>query len=120
MRWRTRKVYRVNGADGEIRLIGCAGDSADCQLYVRWAMGFVKDRPSFTSLEVLCVDERGRAWWTDQRLNWLRITHPFIAIGNGGDFAIGAMAAGKSARQAVRIANRLSSSCGFGVDVVRL
>jgi hypothetical protein len=30
MRWRARKVYRVKGADGEYRLIGCAGDTGDC------------------------------------------------------------------------------------------
>lgn len=119
LRWIARKVYRVKGADGEHRLIGCAGDTGDCQLYVRWARGFVKDRPNFTSLEVLCIDQRRRIWWADQRMHWQLVRSRFIAIGSGGDFAIGAMAAGKGARVAVRIANKLSSTCGFGVDVVR-
>jgi hypothetical protein len=78
-----------------------------------------EERPAFTSLEVLCIDERRRIWWADHRIQWQRIRHPFIAIGNGGDFALGALAAGESAREAVRIASRLSASCGFGVDVVR-
>ena len=48
------------------------------------------------------------------------ITEPFMAWGSGRDFAMGAMAAGATAKQAVEITNRFSTTCGCGVDVVRL
>lgn len=38
-----------------------------------------------------------------------------IAFGAGRDYAIGAMLAGKDAREAVRLTNLVADSCGFGV-----
>jgi hypothetical protein len=43
-------------------------------------------------------------------------TRPYGAVGDGAQLAIGAMAAGASATQAVEIANLHCASCGFGVD----
>lgn len=40
----------------------------------------------------------------------------FVAFGAGRDFAMGAMAQGASAIQAVEIANRFSIDCGYGID----
>jgi hypothetical protein len=42
------------------------------------------------------------------------------ASGSGGATALGAMAAGKNAREAVEIANEWCDGCGKGVDVVDL
>lgn len=47
------------------------------------------------------------------------IIEPFFAWGSGRDYALGAMAAGASAKQAVLIASRYSVGCGMGVDVAR-
>ena len=41
-----------------------------------------------------------------------------IALGCGADYALGAMACGKSAKAAVKIASRFDAYCGCGVDVV--
>ena len=49
--------------------------------------------------------------------------HPenkFMAWGAGRDFALGAMAAGKTAIEAVEIASQFCNSCGNGVDVFRV
>lgn len=40
------------------------------------------------------------------------------AIGSGADYALGAMYAGKSAKEAVEIASQLDTGTGLGVDVV--
>lgn len=40
------------------------------------------------------------------------------AIGTGASFALGAMYAGKSAKEAVEIASQLDTGTGLGVDVV--
>ena len=41
-----------------------------------------------------------------------------MAWGSGRDFALGALAMGATAQQAVEIANQYCISCGFGVDVL--
>lgn len=50
------------------------------------------------------------------------IEHGFnaIALGTGRDFAYGALAMGATAEQAVEIANKYSTTCGLGVQAVRL
>lgn len=48
----------------------------------------------------------------------LRISLPFFAWGSGRQVAIGAMAAGKTAAEAVEIACKHCDSCGLGVDVL--
>lgn len=48
------------------------------------------------------------------------VTAPFFALGSGEQIALGAMAAGASAPEAVRIAIDLSSGCGGQTQVIRL
>lgn len=47
------------------------------------------------------------------------IDEPFFAHGSGRDYAMAAMACGKSAKDAVEIAGRFDNGCGMGIDVVR-
>jgi len=50
----------------------------------------------------------------------LRVENPIWAIGSGGELAMGAMAFGATAVEAVRIASELSADCGQGVDILTL
>ena len=50
----------------------------------------------------------------------LLIEERFYAIGNGEDFAIGAMSAGADAIQAVEIACKHCENCGLGIDAYEL
>lgn len=119
---RTRKVFRFSRPDrGDVVLCGCAGDTGDCQVYIRWAKdkdAIKKGPPAFKSLVVLSIDSKRRIWCATENMHWYRIGAKFWAIGSGAEYALGAMAAGKSARDAVRIASKLDTSTGFGVDVV--
>ena len=45
-----------------------------------------------------------------------QIEDKLFAMGSGRDFALGAMATGANAIQAVHIASRFESGCGMGVD----
>jgi ATP-dependent protease HslVU (ClpYQ) peptidase subunit len=45
---------------------------------------------------------------------------PFFALGSGREYAMGAMAAGKSAQQAIEITSMYESNCGGGVDYLHL
>jgi len=45
---------------------------------------------------------------------------PYLAWGSGKDVALGALAMGATAEQAVNIASRLVTTCGNGVDVYKV
>lgn len=49
----------------------------------------------------------------------MRCLDPFMAFGSGRDFAMGAMAMGASAEEAVNVACRFNIFCGCGIDVMR-
>lgn len=70
---------------------------------------------------LLLVDPKGRAYYlTWPYLRRLQINEKFAAIGSGSHFAMGAMAAGADARQAVAIAARFDPNTGGGVNVLRV
>lgn len=58
--------------------------------------------------------------WYEQECVLIPVVGPFQAWGSGQDFAMAAMAMGATAKEAVELANSLSSTCGMGVDVVEL
>lgn len=76
-----------------------------------------------------CADSDASTWGRlvvvkDRRLSWYETSRfpsenmdRFNAFGNGRDFALGAMAHGASAEQAVRITCAICNSCGLGVSV---
>lgn len=93
---------------------GCAGDSFDCIAFRNWVEGGDKLVPS--ALSVMSIDEKGRIWYLEEKLLWHEITLPIWAIGSGADYAMGAMAAGKTAVQAIEIVSRLDNATGMGCD----
>jgi ATP-dependent protease HslVU (ClpYQ) peptidase subunit len=48
------------------------------------------------------------------------VEDPFMAWGSGRDFALGAMAMGATAREAVAVACRFNVYCGNGIDAFDL
>ena len=117
---RTRKVFRLIASDRRVRLIGLSGHAGDNAEYMRWARGEA-DRPlSFKELRVIVIDDKRRIWQTDENMHWLRIIKKNWAIGSGADFAMGAMAAGKTAIEAVGIGSKLDIHTGMGFQRVAL
>lgn len=104
------KIWRFQG-----QLYGAAGDSWDCVAVRDWIEGRV-DKPVVTNLSVLRIDTERRAWLMEEKLSWHEITLPTWVLGSGGEYAMGAMAAGKNAIDAVEIANVLDNGSGLGVD----
>lgn len=115
----TRKIHRViRPTTKEVLLYGFSGLAGDGAEFVRrFASG--EALPQFTDLEVLCIDGQGQAWQMDTPGMWWNKRPRVWAIGSGADYAMGAMYAGKTAREAVQIAMRLDVHTGFGVDTVR-
>jgi hypothetical protein len=69
---------------------------------------------------MLVIDEEGVCYFlTWPYLRPVKIDAPFIAIGSGSEFAMGAMAAGANAGRAVEIASMYDPHSGGGVQLVR-
>lgn len=117
----TSKLIRL--PNGEIA--GITGDEAAGVLLIRWytdgadpAKWPERQRTSdWTRLIVLGAD--GLKFYEQDPLP-LRCHDEFMAFGSGRDFAMGAMAAGATAREAVEIACMLNIHCGMGVDEMTL
>jgi len=59
-------------------------------------------------------------WHYEQRAARIPVEDRIFAMGNGGDLALGAMAAGACAEQAVAVAIQWSADCGAGIDLLSL
>lgn len=124
---RTRKVFKLRLQHGENcpeswltrLLIGFSGRSEDKVSVLYWLKHPGTKPQPHDSFWMIAIDCRGRLWSLQEKLIWVRIKANKWAIGTGGDYAMGAMASGKSAVEAVRIAIKLDNSSGFGVDTVR-
>lgn len=119
------KLFRLK--DGSI--LSGAGQYDDILEVAAWIKGGCKkaDKPDFSQrsddetsdLILACPD--GKAYWLT--MPWLRrveIKDEFYAIGSGAKVALGAMAAGATARQAVEIAARFDDATGSGVDALEV
>lgn len=111
---RAKKVFRLS--DG--RLFGGAG-TFEQVLAVRAWLDEGGDKPErLDDFTGILVDLDGTAYRLEERLIRDRILERCHAIGSGAPFAITAMALGKTAREAVRIAAGFDPLTGGGVDVL--
>jgi len=120
----TKKVYRLsNGA-----LYGYAGDSDDRDLRALLSKSTPRKMPTRAQLatlktdaKVIVVFPKGQCYTIEiefdkEKTNdWVAsvdlITDEIVAVGSGYQFAMGAMEAGKSPAEAVRIACRRDLAC---------
>lgn len=73
------------------------------------------------SLSALLIKPNGQAWMAEDSLHFTGpIKGKAFSVGSGSDFAIGAMAAGKTARQAALIAARLCPYSAPPVQTLKL
>lgn len=114
----TTKLHRARSTEGHRVIFGCAGKSFEIQAFVDWLKGF-RNMPVLTEIDFLCVDASGQVWCANQALQWLPVHSKQWAIGSGADYALGAMAAGVNAVQAIKIASRLDVDTGLGVNSLR-
>ena len=111
-------------------LIGCAGDS-DCRdLVLILGKSTLNKMPTkvklrstetfFRGIWVFPTGEVFRVSVECEDSKWdaeiLPVFEPQIAVGSGGAYALGAMLAGKTAIEAVKIACKLDNDCGLPVE----
>lgn len=109
------KIFRLN-----TELIGLCGSVQESLMFLEWFRNG-KDpeaKPKLTegfSALVITPDRIMR--YEDGLMPW-PVDLPFWAAGSGADYALGAMAAGKNAAEAVEIAIRFDINSGIGVDAL--
>ena len=108
-----------------VGLVGCCGEIGAMIQVIDWLQGKVDrgkkpELPDDCDFEGLVVDPQGQVLHYDRHLVPIRITNAFHAIGSGRKLALGAMEAGASAEQAVRIACRYDHISREPVKTIRL
>lgn len=120
----TVKIHRAScGAIGG--LAGCFGDSSTFREWMSRAVIVdfnLNEPPAFKdeSSEALVVKPDGSVYWIGPGKRWAQQHGAFFAIGSGFRVAMGALAAGASASEAVSIACDLDCYTRGPVDTLEL
>lgn len=116
-RYEVQKLYRSRGA----AVAGAGGTDYVAAMLEWWRSGadpatFPEKYQATPDYAILVVAESGNVCTYDRTPypTWLR--GPYGAIGSGREFAIGAMAAGASAEEAIMIAAKHCEGVGLGCD----
>jgi hypothetical protein len=104
--------------------ISGAGNWDDVVEVARWldAKAVEANKPTLTqgSTSVIYLDSTGLYWMTDPFLRKVKVEEPYYAIGSGAHFALGALAMGATAHEAVEIAMQFDSQSGHGIDSIKV
>jgi len=109
------KLFR-SGAE----MIGCSGSVSESLQFVEWyRKGEPADsKPAVEDGFAALVVQNGKLYRYEKQLVALPMDVTIWGAGSGADYAIGAMAAGCSAVEAVEIACRFDIHCGLGIDSI--
>lgn len=111
-KWQVDKIWEING-----KILACMGSVDNVHKVVSWFLDGATARypvmSAMTHLIYLCPD-RGMVRYNHTGTPVVHGSNLF-AIGEGRDFAYGALALGHTAIEAVQAANKFSIFCDFGV-----
>lgn len=115
--FRVKKVARLPGGV----LVGYAGGLIQCQAALAWiSSGCEGDPPDFSDAQLMMITPDGKIWVAEGALPAYTTSSKFLAIGSGGSIAMGAMAAGASAKRAVQIACELDDGTSAPINSYKL
>lgn len=125
MRRRVKKVFRIKHAERGVLLVAFAGNGAYCLRVLDWLKGGEQPKPTdFHTAETISyqcavvIDEQRRVGSLGNDLFWQEMLESIYANGAGQEFAWGALEAGATAVQAIKIAMKRSDYAGLGIDSV--
>ena len=115
-------TYHKVGRTPDGHLFAGVGDSTLAERFVIWMQSRVGDPPSFEAKGDVLIhvtpDGCVREWWGS---GWCQTEAPFYSWGSGGEIALGAMAMGATAFEAVGVAAKFDTRTGGEtMDVVSL
>ena len=112
--FKTRKHERVGGS-----VYGGAGNLDDLLKFFAWRREG-GDQPSLDeSIDILEVCNEGIFMW-DKQFARMWVNEDAYAIGSGAQYAMGAMAAGATPREAMKITARYDAQTGKQIEYVKL
>lgn len=120
--------WMVKGKIVGQHLVAASGAAQDIQAFFDWfeAGADQKKKADFglydreADLCALVVDAKGKVTIYEDRVYPIFIEHLFYAVGSGAEIAIGAMAAGKSAAESVRLASKFDSATGGPIRSLKI
>lgn len=113
-----RKIHRVKG-----HLIGCCGRASEVKAFLDWfEKGWRKeDKPkNIDDFSAITVNENGDVHRWDENLIPYSKNEAYVVIGAGSDIAIGALAQGATAGEAVQAAIEHDVFTGGEVHTLKL
>jgi len=116
-----QKIFKIKFESGACVLVAGCGDAFAISAFIAWVEdGMCEDEypPNMDAFTGLVVSDSGAYLFCD-RPHPIPVHAPF-GMGSGGDFAIGAMAAGKSARDAVKVAITVDPYSGGKIKTLTL
>ena len=102
------------------RLLGCCGRMSDKMLVCEWLLHGGEKPLLDDSFAAILVEPTGQAFRLEESLVFITMHEPFHACGSGRDFAIAAMALGKTACEAVALAMQFDPWTGGAVEWLTL
>lgn len=117
------KILRTQGGE----LIGASGDLDLSRALMAWycagadAAAYPDNRSGeYCRAYLMVITREGRVHKYESEPIALPFEDKFAAMGSGRDYALAVMHLGHSARKAVEVACALDTSCGNGIDMLRL
>lgn len=111
-----RKLFR--GPEGSV--LGVAGVYTKALALAKWICGGLDNPPDDLDEAWVLQLRHDGIWMYEQTAVPFEIHNPFIAMGSGGDFAIGAMAAGADPFDAVKVATKYDVFSGGKIITMAL
>ena len=121
------KIWKINHHDGTKELLAGCGNWDKVRAFVAWYEAKAKngdvitdeekpfqvlDPPNVEGASFITVTDKGEMWYMVDNGQWAEICDDFLAMGSGGDFATGAIAAGATPVQAMKIAHNFDAMTG--------
>lgn len=106
-------------------IIGAAGDLDSCKMFMDWFENCIKagnskvPTPKMNKNFIgIAVHKNGTIQEYTKALVAHEVREPYYAIGSGSHFALGALKAGASAKEALEIALYFDRNSGLGIDTL--
>lgn len=94
--------------------IGFCGSGDTWGNVVHWLIVPEGKPPRCRDIEFLALDSNKNIYHGTNLSNWMIIAEPFFSIGSGMQYAIGALTAGKTPKEAIKVASKHDPMTGMG------
>ena len=100
--------------------IGLAGNADSFADAIGYLFAPSEKAPKLRGVEMLMLTDKGEIYHATSFRNWLQINEPYFSIGSGMNYAVAAMASGKTPYEAVKIASKYDANTGLGFNKLEL